>query len=67
MFRIIKTEFDTYVLAGPDGALARTTDGIIFIPLTRSVAQEACDFLNQASPKKRQGSHKMKSLFGTEG
>ena len=44
-----------------------TTGGDVFSTADRALAEEALAFLNQprAGMAKRQGSHRMKSMFGT--
>ena len=55
-----------YALAGTSGILARTTEGSVFQTLDLAEAEAALAYLNQPTegPAKRQGSHRLKSMFG---
>jgi hypothetical protein len=66
-FRLIENVSGTYTLATEAGALARTTnEGKVFITSDRALAEEALAYLNQPVEglAKRNGSHRMKSMFG---
>jgi hypothetical protein len=66
-FRLIQNDDATYTIAGPSGDLVRTThEGRVFVTANREFADEALAFLNQPHPGlgRREGSHRIKSMFG---
>lgn len=67
MVRLIENRDATFTLAHDDGDLARRADCSIFITSDRELAVEALTYLNQPKDgwKKRCGSHRIKSIFGT--
>ena len=66
----IRTEADgRMTIITPPGNVARMTDCRPFITADNDLAAESLEFLNQATGPgdKRQGSHRMKSMWGTFG
>ena len=66
----IRTEADgRMTIITPAGNVARMTDCRPFITADNDLAAESLEFLNQATGPgdKRQGSHRMKSMWGTFG
>ena len=64
-YRIIEAQTG-FTLASEGGDLARDSQGQIYVARSRQDAEEARDYLNQHRQglKPRQGSHRVKSIFG---